>query len=321
MTTESAQREWDHRSMADVTVPEWAKARSYQLWDYTPSHRTLLARSPASGPDGDNVDIRFTGVRSIHLAAKFEVARVDRFDEESIGALKLFKFLIVGPSGHGTVIAEDLTFDRNSLALFEGLPDAASGTFEDSKTLELTVRSELICRFPEATVSHDPTQGPDFEVSIGDRRAFVEVIRSNEDPASRQIRRLVMERIPRWNSAEVRNAPLVIVVGGVRPDLLVEELPAHLVTALGQNDVDAIVWDESGPSTLARKLEPILRFRAPGPTSVFQVFEDASGRFRWRLKASNGEILASSEAYATAEGARQAIAAVSRAANAAVGQP
>jgi uncharacterized protein YegP (UPF0339 family) len=29
----------------------------------------------------------------------------------------------------------------------------------------------------------------------------------------------------------------------------------------------------------------------------FEIYKDASGKFRWRLKAPNGEIIASSEAY------------------------
>jgi len=37
--------------------------------------------------------------------------------------------------------------------------------------------------------------------------------------------------------------------------------------------------------------------------SKFEIFEDAQGEFRWRLKAANGEVVASSEGYSTREAA------------------
>lgn len=38
---------------------------------------------------------------------------------------------------------------------------------------------------------------------------------------------------------------------------------------------------------------------------VFQVFEDTSGQWRWRLRARNGEIVAQSEGYKSVAGARR----------------
>src|SRR5689334_4236954 len=46
----------------------------------------------------------------------------------------------------------------------------------------------------------------------------------------------------------------------------------------------------------------------------FEVYRDRSGRFRWRLKAGNGEPIASGEAYDTKAGAVRATQAVQRAA-------
>lgn len=37
----------------------------------------------------------------------------------------------------------------------------------------------------------------------------------------------------------------------------------------------------------------------------FEVFEDASGGFRWRLKATNGEVVAQSERYSTKSNAQR----------------
>lgn len=49
----------------------------------------------------------------------------------------------------------------------------------------------------------------------------------------------------------------------------------------------------------------------------FEVYEDKAGKFRWRLKAGNGEIVASGEAYPTRAGAHEGVHAVKRAAAAA----
>jgi len=47
----------------------------------------------------------------------------------------------------------------------------------------------------------------------------------------------------------------------------------------------------------------------------FEVYEDKSGKFRFRLKAGNGEVVASGEAYETRSGARTGCEAVQRAAD------
>jgi uncharacterized protein YegP (UPF0339 family) len=47
---------------------------------------------------------------------------------------------------------------------------------------------------------------------------------------------------------------------------------------------------------------------------TFEVYEDSSGKFRFRLKAGNGEVVAVGEAYETKAGARNGCEAVQRAA-------
>lgn len=42
----------------------------------------------------------------------------------------------------------------------------------------------------------------------------------------------------------------------------------------------------------------------------FELFADAAGKFRWRLKAGNGEIIAQSQAYESKESAKKGIASV-----------
>ena len=46
----------------------------------------------------------------------------------------------------------------------------------------------------------------------------------------------------------------------------------------------------------------------------FEVYEDKSGSYRFRLKAGNGEIVAIGEAYPSLQGAKEGCAAVQRAA-------
>ncbi len=46
----------------------------------------------------------------------------------------------------------------------------------------------------------------------------------------------------------------------------------------------------------------------------FEVYQDAGGKFRFRLKAGNGEVVATGQAYASLAGAKEGCAAVQRAA-------
>lgn len=44
----------------------------------------------------------------------------------------------------------------------------------------------------------------------------------------------------------------------------------------------------------------------------FEIFRDVSGKFRFRLKAPNGEIISTSEAYTTKDACKNGIAAVKK---------
>jgi len=52
----------------------------------------------------------------------------------------------------------------------------------------------------------------------------------------------------------------------------------------------------------------------------FEIYEDASGQFRWRLRAANGEPIASSEAYTSMEVCKKGITSVRRSAPKAIVQ-
>lgn len=47
----------------------------------------------------------------------------------------------------------------------------------------------------------------------------------------------------------------------------------------------------------------------------FEVYQDAAGKFRFRLKAGNGEVVATGQAYASLAGAKDGCGAVQRAAD------
>jgi uncharacterized protein YegP (UPF0339 family) len=42
----------------------------------------------------------------------------------------------------------------------------------------------------------------------------------------------------------------------------------------------------------------------------FELYKDNAGKFRWRLQAPNGEIIAASEAYESKDGCKNGIASV-----------
>ena len=46
------------------------------------------------------------------------------------------------------------------------------------------------------------------------------------------------------------------------------------------------------------------------PKSQFEIYKDTAGKFRFRLKAENGEIVAEGQAYESKEGCEKGIAAV-----------
>ncbi|MQA97577.1 MAG: DUF1508 domain-containing protein [Streptosporangiales bacterium] len=48
--------------------------------------------------------------------------------------------------------------------------------------------------------------------------------------------------------------------------------------------------------------------------SKFEVYEDKSGQYRWRLKAANGEVVATGESYTTKAAALRGTESVQRAA-------
>jgi hypothetical protein len=46
----------------------------------------------------------------------------------------------------------------------------------------------------------------------------------------------------------------------------------------------------------------------------FEIYKDNTGKYRWRLRAPNGEIIAASEAYESKDGAEKGIEIVKKAA-------
>lgn len=53
---------------------------------------------------------------------------------------------------------------------------------------------------------------------------------------------------------------------------------------------------------------------ATGRTGKFEIYPSSDGKFRWRLKASNGETVAQGQGYQGRDGAHKGVEAVQRAA-------
>jgi uncharacterized protein YegP (UPF0339 family) len=74
-----------------------------------------------------------------------------------------------------------------------------------------------------------------------------------------------------------------------------------------------------GKADCKRGIEIIQEASDPKSRSAFEVYEDAKKQYRWRLKASNGQVVASSaEGYKTKSDAESAIEMVKKAAKASV---
>ena len=46
------------------------------------------------------------------------------------------------------------------------------------------------------------------------------------------------------------------------------------------------------------------------PEPIFEIYKDSAGKFRFRLKAPNGEIIATGEAYESKDGCKNGVASV-----------
>jgi uncharacterized protein YegP (UPF0339 family) len=63
------------------------------------------------------------------------------------------------------------------------------------------------------------------------------------------------------------------------------------------------------------EIDQITLRRSDAMAGKFEVYEDRAGKFRFRLKASNGQVVATGEAYETKTAAKKGCEAVQRAAD------
>ena len=80
-----------------------------------------------------------------------------------------------------------------------------------------------------------------------------------------------------------------------------------------------MVKDKPGAAAGAVMVAPELCYRSTSGKGIvmaskFEVYEDRAGKFRFRLKAANGEVVATGEAYETKSVAKKGCEAVQRAA-------
>jgi len=234
-----------------------ALGRRFQIWDYSPSHRRLLLRSPASGGDDENVDITFSGVRRIDLDTGF---RIDAITSEPAGdgLPGLRQFSLGGQPRGGLVVAEYMRVESNVKSLFEALGGPGAKWFEAEKELELELTHGIKTGLPAATVSRQKDSGSDIVVTLGNRRVFIELVRSSEASPERQVRRRVMERIERLGPFSTSSDALFLVVEGPRKQEVAELSESHLRTALGTSAVRAMAWEEGRLDTLVQGLSRLL---------------------------------------------------------------
>ena len=295
-------------AMSSNDTPNAAVGRTFQVWDYSPSHRTLLVRSPGTGDLPENFDLRFTGVSHVDLPTRFTLTSISSVNLPSKEGLSR-EFLIIHTSGHGAVRAERLIAEENAKGLFEGLSDASARVQDSSIRFEFDVLAALQSAFPDAQVLLNKSDGPDIEVTKGNRRALVDAMWTSESSPIRQVRSRVMGRVDRWKQDDLADTPLFVVVGGLRASEVAAALPDHLLTAFGAR-AEAVVWDAAGRRRLIERIESAVAPKRASASSDLEVFRDSGGGHRWRLRARNGETLAVSESYATSAAASAAASAM-----------
>lgn len=86
----------------------------------------------------------------------------------------------------------------------------------------------------------------------------------------------------------------------------------RVVHSMNVSDAEIKIGSELAASLIINleKLEE--KHKSELPKSTFEVYRDAAGKFRWRFKAPNGEILAVSEAYESKAGCKNGIEALKK---------
>lgn len=280
--------------------------RHFQLWDYSPSHRTLLFRSPAAGTDELNVDVKFTGVQQLSVPTRmtFDPATLESSPQTGPDGRPVVFFL--GESG-AFVLAETCKVESNLKELFDGLKDASAGLRAGDVHLELAVAGAL-GDLADDWVSAPPPQGIDFAFRRLNELILVQAKRAVEGSQDRIVRRLTMQVVDSGIANALEKGKLLYVLGGQSADVA-EALAASLRTALGKDDVVVVAWEPGLPvESLVSGVERLLK----RSLSRFEIRETLSGNFMFNLKAANGQIILTSEHYVSKAACLQGVAAVRR---------
>lgn len=80
--------------------------------------------------------------------------------------------------------------------------------------------------------------------------------------------------------------------------------------SVADNEIELGIMLAGSLLTDLKRKESNLNVRLP--TSTLEIYRDAAGKFRWRFRAPNGEILVVSEAYESKEGCRNGIESLRR---------
>jgi hypothetical protein len=222
----------------------------FQMWDYSPSHRRLLFRSPPVVGREENVDLLFTGVREIYVPTLIHALYIQPLiHSEVIYADEDVRRFLLGESDEGFyVLAEDYRFERNYDDLYEAIPDAEAAFLESRQRYELAVAAALGNSFSVRPTAH-PRTGPDFEITDAKgRRLFVEAKRRDVGRGSSAVRQLTMSLVKLNHRVDFGQDSLLVVLGG-QPTDVANELTATLRTALGSYRMMVVPWEPGDPAS------------------------------------------------------------------------
>jgi hypothetical protein len=222
-------------------VPSAGFPLAFQLWDYSPSHRTLLYRSPPINDVDPNTDLQFKGVRHIAAPTLIHLIPFRPLPETSLTWEDGDKVKRYNISGSHSITAESYSFASNSNDLFE-LPDATARTRWSGHDYELAVVAALSKTLESVEPVRSADSGVDLELMVGESRIYVEVKRVDATPPARLVRRVVMQLSAALGGGRLGGDSLLVVLSGASSPI-VAELEKHLVTALGTYKVSAVSWE------------------------------------------------------------------------------
>lgn len=232
---------WEDEYMTDGS-PVPLAGRRFQLWDYSPSHKTLLLRSPHGPKNDGNIDVRFTGVKQVNVESVMTLTNIAAASTGLTKPKLSVYSLMDGARLCGSVVAERLDISSNRKSLFDALPDAGARTYEAIAHFEVDVHAALKSAIPAAGVHRfqnpDERDASDFEIVHAGSRAMVDLMWTSERPAEDQAR----DRAEAWANGLDSDTSLLIVVGGLQALEVSAPLERRLRQQMPDAKTEVVVW-------------------------------------------------------------------------------